>query len=27
MVNQKVLVDVLVTPEGKYIFQDIQSDE
>jgi len=27
MVNQKVLVDVLVTPDGKYIFQDIQSDE
>lgn len=27
MVNQKVLVDVLVTSDNKYIFQDIQSDE
>ncbi len=27
MVNQKVLVDVLAAPDGKYIFQDIQSDE
>lgn len=27
MVNQRVLVDVLVTSDGKYLFQDIQSDE
>ena len=27
MVNQRVLVDVLLTPDGKYRFQDIQSDE
>ena len=27
MVNQRVLVDVLLTAEGKYLFQDIQSDE
>jgi len=27
MVNQKVKVDVLVKPDGKYIYQDIQSDE
>ena len=27
MVNQRVLVDVLLTVDGKYLFQDIQSDE
>lgn len=27
MVNQLVLVDVLLTADGKYLFQDIQSDE
>jgi hypothetical protein len=27
MVNQRVMVDVLVKPDGKYIFRDIQSDE
>lgn len=27
MVNQRVLVDVLLTADGKYLFQDIQSDE
>jgi len=27
MVNQSVIVDVLVKPDGKYIFRDIQSEE
>jgi hypothetical protein len=27
MVNQRVLVDVLLTDDGRYLFQDIQSDE
>lgn len=27
MVNQRVIVDVLLTDDGKYLFQDIQSDE
>ena len=27
MVNQRVLVDVLLAADGKYLFQDIQSDE
>ena len=27
MVNQKVIVDVLVKPDGTYLFRDIQSEE
>ena len=27
MVNQRVIVDVLVKPDGKYIYRDIQSED